>query len=159
MLETFVPMRVWLERSIEPPNAVSEPELEPEAQPEPIVERSDIDDATEEATRFRASLADALESCVGELLTDIAGDVLARELLLAPCDLHSIVRRAIARYDAEPVRVRVSPEDAPLLKTTDLAIIADDSLRSGDAIIETRHGSIDVSLGVRLERLLARLPA
>ncbi len=156
---TFVSMRAWLERTAEPLVVVPEPEPEPESETKPVVERTEVDDAIDEAKRFRAALADAVEACLGELLTDIAGDILARELVLAPCDLHAIVGRAIARYGADPVGIRVHPEDAPLFDTMDVRIVSDGSLRRGDAVIETRSGSIDASLGVRLERLLARLCA
>ncbi len=160
MLETFLPMRTWLERCSEPVTAIVETPLESEPEQEPEwkawLERADIDDAIDEAKRFRALLADAVSCCVDDLLIDIAGDILARELLLAPCDVRAIVDRAIARYGVDPVRIRVHPEDARLLETMDVSVVADDSLRAGDAVIETRYGSIDASLGVRLARVLER---
>lgn len=158
MLETFVPMRAWFDRNSKPVTFITEEvfETEPEAEREAIAECPDVDGAIDEARRFRAALADALQCCVADLLTDVAAEVLGREVLLAPCDVGSIVHRAIARYDMQPLGIRVHPDDAPALESLGIAVIADDSLRGGDAIIETKHGSVDASLGVRLERVLSR---
>ena len=161
VLETFVPLRDWLQRSADPFMLVSEaqPEPQPEAEPAPLDECAPVEAAIDEVKRFQASLADTLEMCVAELMSDIACDILARELLLAPCEVSSIVRRAISSYGADAVRIRVHPEDAPMCETSNVPIVPDDSLRRGDAVIEARHGTIDASLGVRLERVLARFLA
>ncbi|MEO7201186.1 MAG: hypothetical protein ABI431_00970, partial [Candidatus Tumulicola sp.] len=58
----------------------------------------DLEDASAEARRFRAALADALALSLERLLRDVACDVLARELLLAPPDVAAIAARALERY-------------------------------------------------------------
>ena len=59
--------------------------------------------------RFHAALADALDVALEGLLRDVACDVLARELSLAPADVAAIAVRALARYANEsPVRVRAA---------------------------------------------------
>ncbi len=149
-------MRAWLERGVEPVaiDTVT-PEVETHDTPEAETEYG-IDDAIGDARRFRASLADALAMCLEELLRDIAGDVLARELQLAPCDVRAIVERAVERYGIEPVCIRVNPADAHALDRMGAIVVADGQMRGGDVLLEMRHGSIDASLGVRLERVLAR---
>lgn len=103
-------------------------------------------DAVREAKRFRARLADAFDAAAARLLRDLAGDVLARELRLAPCDLSALVARVRAR--APVVRVRVAPEDDSRVR--DVPVVVDETLRAGDAILEVTGGGIDARLGVRL---------
>jgi len=105
--------------------------------------------------RVRAALADAVQAALADLLTDIAADVLGRELELQACDLDAIVGRALERYgDATLVHVRVHPDDASAIDQYPLR--PDPSLRRGDAIIEVHSGTIDARLGVRLDRVLQR---
>ncbi len=152
-------MREWLARDGESPAASAdvetyeEPAVESEASPAHAAD-DEIDVAIAEARRFRASLADALAMRVDELMRDIASEVLARELELAPCDVARIVERAVQRYGTEPVCIRANPTDANVLRRSDTIVIADDSLRGGDVVLEVRYGSIDATLGVRLERVL-----
>lgn len=115
-----------------------------------------IADVCERVRRFRAMLADALDRSLGELLREIAIDVVGRELLLAPADLETIVRRARERCAEIPVAVRMHPSQQRLY---DLGVPAlpDPSLRSDDVQIELRSGSIDARLGVRIEQMLARV--
>ncbi|HEY3676738.1 MAG TPA: FliH/SctL family protein [Candidatus Tumulicola sp.] len=115
----------------------------------------DVGRAIAAARRFGAALADALALSLERLLRDIAYDVLARELALAPCDVATIAARALNRYlDEEPVRVRVHPDEVTACATLDVGIVGDPSLRIGDAVLEVRCGSIDASLEARLEAVL-----
>lgn len=110
----------------------------------------EIADAVRDAKRFRARLADAFDDAAARLLRDLAGDVLARELRLAPCELSALVARAQAR--APVVRVRVAPEDGGRLPG--VPTVVDDALRAGDAIVELAGGALDARLGVRLAAVL-----
>ena len=133
---------------------------------EPVVETShDADDRSDELARvlgemrlFRAHVIEGVRAALDTLLTDIAADVLGRELRLAPAHLEAIVHRLIELYMADdPVRVRVHPDDIGGLMCA-LPLMADERLRSGDAILEVRCGSIEATLGVRLwDVLRARL--
>lgn len=115
------------------------------------------DDALADARRFRAALAEALDAALTELLRDVSCEVLGRELQLAPADVSAIACDALKRYDADvPLRLRAHPDDAPRLEALELPIILDAALRRGDVTIELRSGTIDASLGARLEALLAR---
>lgn len=113
--------------------------------------------ASRELRLFHARVTEAIENAVRTLCTDIAAEVVARELQLAPVELSDIIARALARYENEsPLRVRVHPDDVPRLRTP-IPIVADAQLRRGDALLELRDGFVDVSLGVRLESVLAAL--
>jgi flagellar biosynthesis/type III secretory pathway protein FliH len=115
----------------------------------------DIEDAAAEARRFRAALADALALSLERLVRDVACDVLARELLLAPLDVAAIAARALERYlDEGPLQLRVHPDDCDACASLDLRVVGDERLRSGDVVLDVRCGSIDASLGARLETVL-----
>lgn len=106
--------------------------------------------------RFRAALDDTVQALASEIVRDIATTVLARELQLAACDMQAIVARAIeSALSYAPVRVRVHPNDAAQLSALGVPVIADDSLRIGDVCIDVRNGTIDASLGARLEALFS----
>jgi hypothetical protein len=110
----------------------------------------DITAAAREARLFRARLADALDDALARLLREIAADVLARELRLAPCDVAEIARRALER--APVVRVRVASADAG--NAYGLPVVADPELHAGDAVFELDGGALDARLGVRLASVL-----
>lgn len=107
--------------------------------------------------RFRAALADALDAQLDEIVREVVCELLGRELQIAHADVTAIARGALARYAADlPLRVRAHPHDVPALETLELPIVTDAALRRGDLTIELRSGTIDASLGARLEALLAR---
>ncbi len=107
-----------------------------------------------EVRLFRAHVAEAVDAALETLLADIAAEVLARELLLAPVDVQQIVERAVRRFDGErTLRIRVHPDEVQRVES-EVPVIADSTLRRGDAAIELCNGSVDVSLGVRLEAVL-----
>ena len=127
---------------------------QPLAQAEPAESAADEIGLLREMRLFRARVIEATEAAVETLVADIAADVLARELLLAPADVETIVDRALQRFLAdEPLRVRVHAGDVPNVHC-DVPLVADETLRPGDAVIELRTGTIDATLGVRLATLL-----
>ena len=88
--------------------------------------RAGLEDAASEARRFRAALADALAFSLERLVRDIACDVLARELVLAPPDVAAIAARALERYlEDGPLQVRVHPDDRGACAALDLPVVAD----------------------------------
>ncbi|HEY9180016.1 MAG TPA: FliH/SctL family protein [Candidatus Baltobacteraceae bacterium] len=121
-----------------------------------------IDDASDdelalarEVRLFHVRVIEGVEAAVERIVTDIAADVVARELLLEPADIEAIVDRALQRFSRkEPLRVRVHREDAPRVNCG-FPVAADDALRPGDAIVELRTGSVNASLGVRLSAIVA----
>lgn len=120
---------------------------------EMIASRND-EDVMREVRLFYAHVIEAVEAAVETLLEDIAADVLARELLLAPVEIEAIVDRALQRFASEePLRVRVPPQDVSRVRCG-VPVVGDADLRAGDAIVELRSGTVDASLGVRLAALL-----
>jgi hypothetical protein len=121
-----------------------------------VVADGEIVAAVREARLFRARLTDAFDDAAARLLRELAADVLARELRLAPCDLAAIVRRIAERVPV--VRVRVAACDAargvPLPHGCDALVVADPALARGDAIVELDGGALDARLGVRLALVL-----
>lgn len=108
-----------------------------------------------EVRLFRARLEDELAIALDALLPDLAADVLGRELRLQPVDLANIVSAAVARYaHEEPLRVRVHPSDAGSMAGLAVEVLCDGEIRRGDAILELRCGTIDATLGARLDELL-----
>ncbi len=115
--------------------------------------------ALSEVRRFHAALADALDLALEGLLRDLACDVLARELSLAPADVAAIAARALARYaNDSPLRIRVHPEELFRLDGFEVPVVADSELRRGDVAIDVRCGTIDAGLGARLQCALERAP-
>lgn len=155
MRDAFVPFEIAF---APPPDGVPEAASEIEIVELPVTtalpERSDV---LAEVRRFRAALADALDAQLREIVREVACEVLGRELRLAPADVTAIATGALERYAADgPLRLRAHPLDARALETLELPIVADGALRRGDLTIELRSGTIDASLGARLEALLER---
>lgn len=159
MPNAFVPLREWLApvaaRPFEPEREAHAAE---EAVPVEIAVESDIFDEVLRETRFfRAALRDALEERVNMLAREIAIEVVARELELAPVDIAAVVERASERYEA-PLSIRAHPDEAHRLGTFE-NVIEDASVRRGDVLLTVVGGTIDASLGMRLERVLTGLCA
>jgi len=129
-------------------------EMREEAGPREIDEFA----AAREVRLFRAHLMEALDAAIETLCNDIATEVVGRELRLAPAEIKAILQRALERYAAEgPVCIRVHPDDADLL-ACEIPLVGDCALRRGDAVLELRNGTIDASLGVRLDSVLRAFP-
>ena len=157
MPDGFVPLDALL--AARTPEALAASPAAPERAPVESVPAapSETDEAFAAVRRFHAALADALEVALHDVLREIACDVLARELRLAPADIAGVAADVLGRFAAEePVRVRVHPGDAVLLPPLPIAIVSDSGLRRGDVLLEVRSGTIDASLGARLEAVLAR---
>lgn len=137
--------------------SAEEPSFEMIATPhdtEPVEASDDELQLTRDIRLFHARVIESVEAAVETLVSDIAADVLGRELLLEPADIEAIVDRALQRFAAdEPLRIRVHADDARRVNCG-LPVVPDDRLRPGDAVIELRNGSIDASLGMRLATVL-----
>lgn len=154
MHDAFVPLAQFLQ----PPDVHVAAVEEPLIVVSESVERSELHAALSEVRRFRAALADALDASVHDLLCDIAADVVARELRLRPAELRAIVLRARERFAAEePVALRAHPDDCNDLCDGDVAVVPDPALRRGDVMLDVRSGTIDATLGARLESVLESL--
>jgi flagellar biosynthesis/type III secretory pathway protein FliH len=153
----FVPLHAAL-RALPDEPAVDEPSGQsPPIPAEPDACEEEASAVISEIRRFRAAVADAFDYEVRELLRDVAATVLARELLLSPADIATIVEESRSRFTREAVlAVRVHPTEMELLASLDVDVFPDPALRRGDVAIDLRSGSIDLSLGARLEAMLSR---
>ena len=157
-MREFVPLETFVRPPPASPPPASPPRVEPVPPPAPAVEREsdELHRVLECVRRFRAALADALDFAVEAMLADVAASVVARELELAPADVAAIVRNVRARSAGEePLLVRVHSGDLAALEGFDCAVAADPTLRRGDVEIDVLAGTIDATLGARLEALLA----
>lgn len=159
MRDRFLSMGEWL-RPVIAEETIIEPfaELEEAAGESATSEAhvAGVDEAIADVRRFRAALADALDVALETLLNDIACDVLCRELQLKPVDLQAIVERAKERFlFDDPVSIRIHPEELETIDDGQAKLVADSTLRRGDVVLEVRSGTIDATLGARLESVLA----
>ena len=133
---------------------------EPALPPEPAVRVETVaEDAVHllasDIRRFRARLEQAFESHFDALLRDLACDVLARELTLAPVEIAAVGARALERALGEaPLGLRANEADSARLEGLGLPVTIDPALRAGDLVLELRDGTLDASLGIRLETIL-----
>ncbi|MBV8490595.1 MAG: hypothetical protein JO199_08700 [Candidatus Eremiobacteraeota bacterium] len=115
-----------------------------------------FDETLAAVRRFKAALDEALEIAVGNVVREVAVAVVARELSLAPAGLAAIVEDARKRFGVDRIlRVRVNPLEAHLLTGLNVDVAADRALRTGDVEIDLDDGTIDATLGARLERVLS----
>jgi flagellar biosynthesis/type III secretory pathway protein FliH len=150
--DDFVPLSTFLKPSRndeEIVEAVSSPAKEAAS-----ADARDLREIASEMRRFRAALRDAFEASREALLRDIACGVLGRELALQPANLNAIAARIVAEIGT-PVRIRVHPDDAAALEEWECELVPDASVRPGDIVFEVNDGSVDASLGIRLDEALA----
>jgi flagellar biosynthesis/type III secretory pathway protein FliH len=150
----FVPLDVWFApREHEPPKSAAVLDTATAVDREP----ADVMEAVAQARRFSAALSDAVAAALDDVLRDIACDVLARELMLAPADIAAIARHALERYAGDtPLKLRVHPDDLSTVESLEVPAAVDPQLRRGDVTLDLRSGSIDASLHARLESLLSQ---
>lgn len=149
----FVPLAAFLASPAAPVDEIPVP---PSPEPEAIVPADpDVRAAARDARLFSARLADALAHATSRLIADLAADVLARELRLAPADVDALAARVVQR--APVVRMRVALEEAVLVHA--LPVVADPLLEPGDVVFELDGGDVDARLGVRLADVLDEIAA
>ena len=108
----------------------------------------------------------AAERQVVDLALQIAEKVVEREVENMPDLAVNVIRAALEEMDARTaVRVRVSPDDADLLRRRWAQVVPpgigadrielqpDERVQSGGAIIETTHGQVDAQLETKLAQL------
>jgi flagellar biosynthesis/type III secretory pathway protein FliH len=145
--DEFVPFERYVRRSIEPQ---LQPPIVADARPE---QRMDLHDVR----RFYAAVADAVDAAASDVMRDIASEVLARELALAPVELAGVTTKVLQQFACEePLHVVAHRDDLAALHGLGVPVRVGESLRRGDVTLVLRYGSIDASLGARLADVLAR---
>ncbi|HEV3156965.1 MAG TPA: FliH/SctL family protein [Candidatus Baltobacteraceae bacterium] len=98
----------------------------------------------------RALVYESYERSRVSLLEQLADAVLGRELTLEPIEINELAQRIWeSARDAEPIVLRVHPDDAVALDATELPVRSDRSLQRGDLVLELRDGEIDARYAVR----------
>lgn len=137
--------------------------------------RETVAEALKKFDNERAEYFRRIESEVAQLALAIARKILQREAELDPTWLIALVRVALDRMQCgSNVRIRVASEDADLWNecgdantgVTRWEIVADETLNSGDCVVETELGAADFGFEAQLRdveasfaQLLAHRPA
>ena len=102
------------------------------------------------------ALALLLAETVDRLVRDIVGSVEIDGTLLME---RAQAAAALIGEETEPARLRVNPQDVPLLEGARIpvAIIGDPAIARGALVLETGEGWIEDGPAIRLERLRAEL--
>jgi flagellar assembly protein FliH len=116
---------------------------------------------TRAAAQLEDSIADVtarVESSAVGLAAAITEELVGHELAVAESPGLDAVRRALALVPGEPVtRIRVSTEDPITPGMTAVAgaavVVADPSLRRGDAVVETAEAVVDARISGALDRV------
>lgn len=124
------------------------------------IDRASVDLASVEIvgnlTMLRIAASEAFEGAARRAIVDLARDVLARELAVAPVDLEALVERAVAAFAAsEPVALGVAREDLERVRSA-LPLRPDAALRSGDLVVYVRDGAFESTLEFRFDAVLER---
>lgn len=133
------------------PAHVPEPEMPP---PSCACERGALHDVA----LFRATLREAIQTRVHDVLAAIARDVLARELLLAPPDIRALVARTLDECgDDQALEIRLAPHDAARFPQSGVPVRVDPQLLPGEVAIDARSGTFESRLSTRLSHLCETL--
>jgi flagellar assembly protein FliH len=102
------------------------------------------------------ALAALLAETVERLVRQVVGSVEIDGALLRQ---RAEVAAALVGEDTEPSKLRIHPDDVPLLESARIPvpIVADGSLERGSIVLDTGQGWIEDGPAVRLERLRAAL--
>ena len=114
--------------------------------------------ATELETAFATTCAQ-VETHAVRLASRLTQELVGHELAVAKNPGLGAVRRALALLPGEPVvRIRLAPEEAATPGLAELAgsavVVADPTLRRGDALIEADASVVDARVSTALQRVL-----
>lgn len=116
----------------------------------------------EEMSGLRQRFRQEAEEDVVALALAIARRILHRELTMAPNALLGLVKAALEKMGAcEVHRVRVSPEDAPLVKQyldkmglpQRVDVTADPTLERGAILLDSSRGTLDASVETQIDEI------
>ncbi|MBL8228696.1 MAG: hypothetical protein JNL98_09475 [Bryobacterales bacterium] len=111
---------------------------------------------------FRPKLRREAEEDVVKLSVAMARRILRRELTIDPEAMAGLVKAALERVELrETHRVRLRPEDAPLIKAFldrigsphRIDVVADNAIERGGLLFETQRGTMDASVETQLEEI------
>jgi flagellar assembly protein FliH len=130
------------------------------AELQPVLER--LARSLAEVSALRPRIRREGEKDLVKLAIAIARRVLHRELTIDPESIEGLIKVALERLESrELCTVRVHPDQEATVRllldrfthSQKIEIIADKSLRLGDIVLETEHGSIDASVEAQLSEI------
>jgi flagellar assembly protein FliH len=130
------------------------------AEVQPVLER--LSRCLSEVAALRPRMRRDAEKDLVKLSIAIARRVLHRELTLDPESIEGLIKVALDRLESrELCTVRVYPDQEAAIRILldrfsnahKIEIISDKSLRLGDVLLETAHGSIDASVDAQLNEI------
>ncbi len=130
------------------------------AEVQPVLER--LSRSLSEISALRPRVRREGEKDLVKLAIAIARRVLHRELTIDPESIEGLIKVALERLESrELCTVRVHPDQEAHVRllldrfthSRKIEIIADKSLRLGDVVLETEHGSIDASVEAQLSEI------
>jgi flagellar assembly protein FliH len=130
------------------------------AEVQPVLER--LSRCLSELSALRPRMRRDAEKDLVKLSIAIARRVLHRELTLDPESIEGLIKVALDRLESrELCTVRVHPDQEAVIRTLlerfsnahKIEVISDKSLRLGDVLLETAHGSIDASVDAQLNEI------
>lgn len=130
------------------------------AELQPVLER--LSRGLAEMSALRPRMRRDAEKDLVKLAIAISRRVLHRELTLDPESIEGLIRVALDRLESrELCKVRVHPDQEDTIRqlldrfsgSRKIEIIPDKSLRLGDVVLETEHGSIDASVDAQLNEI------
>jgi flagellar assembly protein FliH len=131
-----------------------------EADVNPVLDR--LSRCMSEISALRTRMRRDAEKDLVKLAIAIARRVLHRELTLDPESIEGLIKVALDRLESrELCKVRVHPDQETAIRTLldrfsnsrTIEILPDKSLRLGDVLLETEHGSIDASVDAQLNEI------
>lgn len=115
-----------------------------------------------ELSSLRSRIRRDAEKDLVKLAIAIARRVLHREVTVDPESVEGLIKVALEKLQSHDLcRVRVHPSHAPFIKNLferlsnshKIELIADASLRCGDVLFETEHGTLDASIESQLSEI------
>jgi flagellar assembly protein FliH len=127
---------------------------------QPVLDR--LSQTLAELSSLRSRIRRDSERDLVKLAIAIARRVLHREVTVDPESIEGIIKVALEKLQSRDLcRVRVHPSHAAFLKNSferlsnsqKIEWIADASLRCGDVLFETEHGTLDASIESQLSEI------
>jgi flagellar assembly protein FliH len=115
-----------------------------------------------ELSSLRSRIRRDAEKDLLKLAVAIARRVLHREVTIDPESIEGLIKVALEKLQSRDLcRVRVHPNHAAFMKSSfdrisnskKIELIADASLRCGDVMFETEHGTLDASIESQLSEI------
>lgn len=157
--------RQQVERELEALRAAIELDGTRRAQQGSAEVQSALDALARSAAEFRQRelpTLHAVETAIASAAIELAEAIVGHELSAADDSARAAVQRAVHEAGGTGSAIRLNPEDAAVIAaggglSTGLDLVADPSIRRGDAVVDVANGSIDARIANSIARAKAAL--